>query len=194
MEQFLSTDLFRWVIMPLIIFIARIADVSLGTTRIIMISKGKKELASFVGFFEVILWLLVASKVIQSIDNILYIIAYASGFAAGSYVGVMIDERLAIGNVSLRIITIKEPTELIQRLSEAGFGVTKVDAQGTRGKAYVVYSIINRKDIGKFEKIVLEFVPRAFISVEDIRKVKEGIFLPRSEGRIRRESPTKKSK
>ncbi|HUM22260.1 DUF2179 domain-containing protein [Mesotoga prima] len=194
MEEFLSGDLFKWVIMPLIIFFARIVDVSLGTTRIIMVSRGKKEIASLIGFFEVIVWLLVASKVIQSVDNVLYILAYAGGFAAGSYIGILIDERLAMGTVSIRLITSVEPTELINKLCQAGFGVTKIDAQGSRGKAYIIYSIINRKEVSEFERIAQECVPKAFMSVEDIRKVREGIFLPRDTLRIRRESPLRKSK
>ena len=77
MNDLLSPDIFKWVVMPVVIFIARILDVSLGTTRIIMVSKGKKAIAAFIGFFEVTIWLLVASKVIQSVDNIVYVIAYA---------------------------------------------------------------------------------------------------------------------
>ncbi|MBN2253514.1 MAG: DUF2179 domain-containing protein [Kosmotogaceae bacterium] len=194
MEEFLNGDLFRWVIMPLIIFFARIIDVSLGTTRIIMVSRGKKEMASVIGFFEIILWLLVASKVIQSVDNVLYILAYAGGFAAGSYIGMLIDERLAIGTVSVRLIISRDPTELIEKLCQAGFGVTKIDAHGARGKAYIVYSIINRKEVEDFERIALECVPKAFMSVEDIRKVREGVFLPKDTMRLRRESPLRKSK
>lgn len=194
MEEFLNGDLFKWLIMPAIIFMARIVDVSLGTTRIIMVSKGKKELASLIGFFEVIIWLLIASKVIQSVDNILYILAYAGGFAAGNYVGILLDERLAIGTVSVRLIISKDPTELIEKLSGAGYGITMIEARGARGKAYVVYSIINRKEIANFKDIARSVTPKAFISIEDVRTVREGVFVSKDETRIRKESPTKKFK
>ncbi|UYO99328.1 DUF2179 domain-containing protein [Oceanotoga sp. DSM 15011] len=194
MEEFLSSEIFKWVLMPLIIFFARILDVSLGTTRIIMISKGKKELAMLIGFFEVTIWLLVAGKVIQSVDNILYVIAYAGGFAAGSYIGVVIDEKLAIGTVATRIITLVDPTELIKKLSESGFGVTKVEATGSRGNAHIIYSIMHRKKLHEFEEIAKKYVPKAFISVEDIRSVKDGVFHPMDTISFRKAPPTRKSK
>ena len=115
---------FTWVIVPLLIFLARVSDVTLGTIRIVFVSKGFKLLAPILGFFEVFIWLLAMSKVIQNLDYWLYYVAYSAGFAVGNYVGLSIEERLALGYINLRIITMDSPEKLISRLSGEGFGVT----------------------------------------------------------------------
>ncbi|MBN2651898.1 MAG: DUF2179 domain-containing protein [Spirochaetales bacterium] len=176
MEEFINSDIFKWVIFPLVIFISRIIDVSLGTTRIIMISKGRKELAMLIGFFEITIWVLVSAQVIRSLDNFVFIIAYAGGFAAGNYIGMVIDEKIAMGKVSVRLILNKDPSEVIEKLKENGYGVTHFEATGSRGKAYVIYSIMHRKKLEEFSTIVTQRHPKAFISVEDTRLVREGVF------------------
>lgn len=193
--EFFDSEMFKWVIMPLIIFGARILDVSLGTTRIILVSKGRKGQAAILGFFEVIIWLLVAAQVITKVDNIVYIIAYAAGFSAGSYIGIMIEDKLAIGQIALRLIIKKDPSEFITALRENGFGVTVVPAQGKDGTAYIVYSIISRKKIRLYEELANKHVPRAFISYEDVKNVREGYFH-KEERRvmIRSVFPTRKTK
>lgn len=193
--EFLDSEVFKWVIMPLIIFGARILDVSMGTTRIILVSKGRKGQAALIGFFEVIIWLLVAAQVINKVDNIIYIIAYAAGFSAGSYIGIMIEDKLAIGQIALRLIIKKDPTEFIKVLRENGFGVTVLDAQGKDGTAYIIFSIISRKKIRLYENLANEYVPKAFISYEDVKNVREGHFH-KEERRVMVRSvfPTRKTK
>lgn len=193
--EFFDSETFKWVIMPLIIFGARILDVSLGTTRIILVSKGRKGQAAILGFFEVIIWLLVAAQVITKVDNVVYIIAYAAGFSAGSYIGIMIEDKLAIGQIALRLIIKKDPTEFIDKLRENRFGVTVVEAKGKDGIAYIVYSIISRKRIKLYEELANEYVPKAFISYEDVKNVREGYFYKEDRKvMIRSVFPTKKVK
>ncbi len=196
MEEFISSEFFKWGVMPLIIFAARIIDVSLGTTRIIMVSKGHKQLAMIIGFFEVILWLVVAGQVLQSVDNIVYILAYAGGFAAGSYIGITLDEKMAMGKISVRMITSKDPAPFLELLTENGFGYTYFDAKGSRGPAYLVYSIMHRKKYKEYEILAKQFDPKSFVAVEDTKAVREGIFHPVDEQKlnIRKLSPTRKSK
>ncbi len=178
MYEFLSADIVRWVVLPAVIFFARIVDVSLGTARIIMISKGRKELATFIGFFEITVWLLISAKVISSLDNIFFLIAYSGGFAVGNYVGMMIDERLALGKISVRLIVNTEPFNFIEVLKDHGYGVTFIEANGTRGKAYIIYSIMKRNYFEKFDRLVMDHHPKAFISVEEVKSAKEGVFHP----------------
>ncbi|HEX2991004.1 MAG TPA: DUF5698 domain-containing protein, partial [Anaerolineales bacterium] len=94
METF---DWFTWVILPLIIFLTRVLDVTLGTLRIIFISRGRKYLAPLLGFIEVLIWITVVSQIIGGASNFAAYFAYAAGFAVGNYVGMWIEERLAIG-------------------------------------------------------------------------------------------------
>jgi uncharacterized protein YebE (UPF0316 family) len=118
---------YAWVILPLIIFIARIFDVTLGTLRIIFVSRGKRNLAPILGFFEVFIWIVVISQLVQNLESFTAYIGYAAGFAAGNYVGMWLEDKLALGTYILRMITSEDITELVSRLREAGYGVTRVE-------------------------------------------------------------------
>ena len=177
--SFLDTPLFNWVILPFLIFFARICDVSLGTVRIVFISKGKKILAPLLGFFEVLIWLVAVRQTIHNLANIACFFAFAGSFAFGNYVGMIIEEKLAIGSVVIRIITKKEASELFHVLKSVGYGVTSVDAQGATGKVNVIFTVINRTDIDKVIKIINQYNPKAFYSIEEVKSVSEGIFPPR---------------
>ncbi|MDD1699528.1 MAG: DUF5698 domain-containing protein, partial [Methanoregula sp.] len=108
-ESFISPEIFTYVIIPLLIFCARICDVSLGTIRVIFISKGIKYLAPIIGFFEVIIWLLAIGQVMNNLTNFVAYGAYGAGFASGTYIGMLIEEKISLGLTSVRIITKKDP-------------------------------------------------------------------------------------
>ncbi len=164
------------MILPLLIFSARILDVSLGTLRIVFVSRGLKYLAPVVGFFEVIIWLVAIRAVMQNLNNVVCTIAYGGGFAAGTYIGLIIERKLAIGKALIRIITQKDATELISLLRSKGFGVTNMDAEGKDGKVHVIYSIIRRQDFKNITDIIQKLNPRAFYTLEDVQYVSEGVF------------------
>lgn len=181
MEQmpFTHTPLFNWIILPLLIFLARVCDVALGTVRIMMISRGKKYLAPLLGFIEILIWLLAVRQVVQNIVNVAGFFAFAGGFAVGNYVGMWIEGKLAVGVQVVRIITRKESHVLIEKLKKKGYGVTVLDARGTTGPVNIIFTIINRTDLPTVIELIEKHNPRAFYSVEDIRSVKEGVFPPR---------------
>lgn len=162
--------------MPLLIFSARILDVSLGTIRIVFVSRGLKFLAPVVGFVEVIIWLLAIRVIMQNLNNFACYIAYGAGFAMGTFIGLQIEKRIAIGNMIIRIITHKDATELIGYLRSKGYGVTSMDAQGIKGKVNVIYMTIKRQDLEKAAQIIKKFNPKAFYTVEDVSLVSEGTF------------------
>ena len=174
--NFFGTDLYAYFLLPLLIFIARICDVTIGTMRIIMISKGKKLLAPVLGFFEILIWITVIGKIMQNLSNPVCYVAYAGGFAIGNYVGMKVEEKLAIGLIVLRIITQKDASELIKVLREMGFGITEVDAIGKGKKVHVIYSIIKRHDVSVVVEKINNFNPKAFYTIEDIREVSQGVF------------------
>lgn len=167
-----------WVVIPLLIILARIADVSIGTIRIIYISRGMKYLAPIFGFFEIIIWLMAIGQIMRNLNNPVYYLAYAFGFAAGNILGIYLEERLAVGKVILRIITQKDATELVACLRSSGYGVTVADAEGSSGPVKIIFTVIDRKKIEAIVNIIKTYNPKAFYSVEDIRLVKEGIFPP----------------
>ncbi|MGV8095191.1 MAG: DUF2179 domain-containing protein [Mangrovibacterium sp.] len=178
MEDFYSTDLFSYVILPVLIIVARISDVSFGTLRIVMVSKGQKIIAPILGFFEVVIWLITMSKVIQNIDNWVAYVAYGVGFASGNYIGLLIEERLAVGIVRLQIITRTNADELIVKLRKSGYGITYHEASGSEGKVAVIYSIIKRSNINNVVKLIRSYNPQAFYSVDDVRFVNKDVYSP----------------
>lgn len=178
MDQILASESFWWVwvILPLLIFFARILDQSIGTMRLIFVSKGFRRLAPFLGFFEVIIWLLAVTQVMKHLNNPLNYIAYGGGFAMGNYIGIILEEKLSIGNVVVRIIPKKDTTALIEHLSASGFGVTSIDAEGVKGKVKIIFTIIPRKSITKVLTAINHFNPNAFYTIEEIKAVKEGYY------------------
>ncbi len=180
----MTGDLFAWVILPLLIFFARICDVSLGTLRVIFISRGFRKIAPLVGFFEVIIWLLAIGQVMQNVGNFASYIAYGGGFAAGTYVGMAVEERLSLGTVVVRVITQRDAAPLEKALREMGVGLTSMDARGATGPVRVLLSVCRRQDLSQVLACINEHQPGAFFTVEEVRTVKEGIF-PRSHGTFR---------
>lgn len=178
MEEFYTTNLFSYLVLPLLIVVARISDVSFGTLRIVTVSKGQKLIAPILGFFEVIIWLITMSKVIQNMENWVAYVAYGVGFAAGNYIGLIIEEKLAVGVVRLQIITRANADQLISKLRESGYGITYHEANGSEGKVAVIYSIIKRSNINKVVKLISTYNPKAFYSVEDVRLVSKDVYSP----------------
>ncbi len=174
--SFWDSNLFSYLILPLLIFLARVCDVSLGTVRIILVAKGRKYIAPVLGFFEVLIWIVAISRIMQNLDNYIYYIAYAGGFATGNYVGMLIEEKIALGVMVVRIITQKPADKLIGKLNAMGYGITSVDAKGSRGDVNIVYTIIHRKEMANVIEIIKQYNPMAFYSIEDIRYVNEVTF------------------
>ncbi len=174
--SFLDSNLFNYLILPLLIFLSRVLDVSIGTLRIIFVAKGKKYVAPILGFFEVFIWLLAISSIMQNLDNYINFFAYAGGFAAGNYVGMLLEEKIALGVMIVRVITQKPADMLITKLNSMGFGITSVDAKGSKDEVNIIYTIIHRNEMKKVLDIIKEYNPKAFYSVEDVRYVNEGAF------------------
>jgi uncharacterized protein YebE (UPF0316 family) len=174
--QFLDSALVTWVVVPLFIFGARVMDVSLGTMRIIFLSRGRRLVAPALGFFEVLIWLLAMRQIMQNLNNPVTYIAYAAGFATGNFVGIYLESRLAIGKLIIRMITPKDTGDLVAQLHAAGYGVTSVDGQGAIGRVKLVYIVIKRKDLADVAEIITHCHPKAFLSIEEIRSASEGVF------------------
>lgn len=161
---------------PLLIFLARLTDVSMGTIRIVLISRGFRRWATVIGFFESLLWLLAITQVMQQLDRPIHLFAYAGGFAGGTWLGVTLESKIALGLVAVRVITQHDATDLIEALSDARFGVTSVAARGVQGRVRLVFSIVPRKESQRVLDIVRSVHPDAFVSVTDVRSAQEGMI------------------
>ena len=167
---------YSWVALPMLVFFARVLDVSLGTIRIIFTSRGKKNIAPLLGFVEVFIWVSVIAEITKGAHNVAAYLAYASGFATGNSVGMWIEERLAIGNLVVRAILPENRTGLIEELRAAGYGVTSVNAQGGKGPVKLVYTIVSRKDLSDVIETIHNTYPKTFFTVEELRSVEQGVF------------------
>jgi uncharacterized protein YebE (UPF0316 family) len=172
-------DLVAWVLIPLVIFFSRVADVTIGTLRIVFVSKGWKQVAPLLGFVEVLIWIVAMSQILKYANNWPSYLAWAGGFAVGNYIGLWIEERLAIGNLVIRIITAKPADALTQHLRTAGYGVTSVDALGSQGEVNILFTLVQRRDLKEVLAIVKNFNPNAFYTIEDVRFSSENVFSPR---------------
>lgn len=173
---FIDTPLFSWVILPMLIFIARTCDVTLATLRNIFLSKNIRTIVPFLGFFEALLWLMAVSQIVKNLHHPVSYLAFAAGYSMGMFVGIKIEERLALGKQMLRIITHKDPSGLIEKLKANSFGSTVIDAAGGTGPVKIILTVINRKDLPLVAGIIHEHNPTAFYSIEDIRTANQGIF------------------
>jgi len=170
-----TTEIFSLFILPLLIFLARITDVSIGTLRVIFISKGFKVIAPVLGFFEVFIWLIAINQLMGNFDNIIYYIAYAGGFASGTYIGMKIEERLSMGKVTIRIITGRDSSELLNELRDAKYIITSLGAEGRDGNVRLILTVTDRANVQEIISIVKKHNPHAFYSVEDVRLVSESM-------------------
>ncbi len=166
------------IALPVFIFLARILDVTLGTMRIISLSRGWKRLAPVLGFVEVFIWVVAISQLVRNLTHFSSYLAYAAGFAAGNYIGMWIEEKLALGTLTLRIFAVFEGEELSKQLASSGFGVTVLDGHGADGQVKVLFTTIHRRELEQVEKIIREVNPKMFYSVEEVRASSEGVFHP----------------
>ena len=176
LQEFYDSGLFTYAVLPLLIFMARIMDVTIGTLRIVMVAKGQKFWAPIMGFFEVLIWIITMSKVVQNLDNWLCYVGYAGGFATGNWVGLILEEKLAMGIMKIQIITRKEASQLIEALKNAGYGITHHDAHGGSSVVSIIHSIVKRTDLGKVEEIIRTYNPKAFYTIEEVKFVSQGVF------------------
>ena len=163
----------NYVILPVLIFLARIMDVSLGTLRIIFVIQGNHKMAPMIGFCESLIWLIAISQIMVNVDNFATYVAFSGGFATGTFVGIKIEEKLAIGKVLVRVITRIEAIKLIEFLKTHNFYFTNVPAEGRFGKVNVLFFVINRERLPIVLNAIKKFNPRAFYTIESVKKASE---------------------
>ena len=171
-------DLYPWLL-PVLIFFGRICDVSLGTLRIIFVSKGEKYLAPIIGFFEVFIWVVIISQILTRANDLVAYLSYAAGYASGNYIGILLEQRIAYGIVLCRIYTKESGHQLVHLLQKMKHGATLIHATGSLDKVDIVETVIGRKEMKNIEKALTQFDPNIFYVVEDVRTKQNGIFNKR---------------
>ncbi|MGB9701873.1 MAG: DUF2179 domain-containing protein [Candidatus Kapaibacteriota bacterium] len=179
----LQLDFYHLIVIPIFIIFGRILDVSIGTTKIILISKGYRSISTILGFFESFIWILVVSQIMKKLDNYYYFAAYALGFALGTYIGMSIERYLSLGQVIIRVITRYPSEELSQYLFDNNYSVTKVPGEGKYGPVNIIFLVVHRNQIDDVINIIHEFNPKAFYTIEDVRSVSH-LHLEKSKPKI----------
>jgi uncharacterized protein YebE (UPF0316 family) len=154
----------------------RVTDMSLDTLRVLFVIRGRKSLAWIMGFFQSALWVVAITSVLSNLDNLWNVIGYAGGFATGNVVGMLIEERLAIGHGHLRIISSRRGKAVAEAIRDAGYAVTELPGHGKDGTVSVISCSVKRRDIDNVQSAVYEIDPEAFITVEDIRPLHRGYW------------------
>lgn len=168
-----SENIFSFLLLPLLIFLARILDVSINTVRIIYVLGGRRLTSTILGFFEAFIWLMAIRQIFQHLDNFVCYVAYPAGFAAGIFVGMIIEEKIAYGKVIVRIITRKDVFELIEHLSAQRFRYTHVNAEGPDGHENLVFTVLPREDLDALLYKLKDILPTAFFTVERVNRAAE---------------------
>jgi uncharacterized protein YebE (UPF0316 family) len=162
------------VIGGLLVFLARVVNVSMATVRSLMSMRGQKRLATVISFFESLIFILAISKVLQSASNVWNVLGYSGGFAVGTWVGLKIEDRLALGYAAVQVISQTAGEQIATALREAGYGVTEMLGEGLRGKVHVITTVASRRDVPAIMELASQVDESAFVTVDDASRVYRG--------------------
>jgi uncharacterized protein YebE (UPF0316 family) len=163
----------------MIIFTLRLLDVGMATVRIVLLGRGKKGAASALGFVEALVWVAAIARVINGLDDPVRMVAFAAGFASGTYLGAKVEEWMALGQSLVRVIAPVDTPEVAPALREQGFGATVVNGDGLAGEVRVTFSVVPRKKIRDVLAMIHEVNAEAYVTVEQ----SESIEAPARHGR-----------
>jgi uncharacterized protein YebE (UPF0316 family) len=173
MELVLTT---QTILGALLIFVLRVSDMTFDTLRLLFVVRGKKLLAWALGFCQSVIYVFAISSVLSNLNNPLNIAGYAAGFATGNVIGMLIEERLAIGHTHLKIISSRRGSAIAEKLRGVGYAVTEIPARGKDGMVTLLDCSVLRKDVDRVETVILEIDPDAFITAEDLRPRRHGFW------------------
>lgn len=163
---------------PVVIFFLRISDVSLATVRMLLMVRNRKLLVPILAFFEVSIWVFAVATVVQHLSSPWHLMGYAGGYATGNIVGMLIEERLALGLATVRTMVADGGAELAATLRVSGYAVTEMAGRGRDGAVEVLYSVMHRRRVAPYVRMVNEGAPDSFVVVDEPRAVHRGWLFP----------------
>jgi uncharacterized protein YebE (UPF0316 family) len=162
--------------LPVVIFGLRVTDMSLDTLRVLFVIRGRRPAAWVLGFLESALWVVAVTSVLSNLDNLWNVIGYAGGFATGKVVGMMLEERLAIGHGHMRIISSRRGNAIAEAIRRAGYAATELPGRGKDGTVSMINCSVRRRDIDRVRREVSQVDPKAFVTVEEVRPLHRGFW------------------
>ncbi len=160
----------------LLIFCLRVCDMSLDTLRVLFVMRGVKKVAWVLGFFQSVIYIVAIGKVLTQLNNPLNILGYAAGFATGNVVGMIIEQRIAIGHILVNIISPHRGSAIVSHLRQNGYAVTELAGRGKDGMVSMINCNVLRKQVDTVHGLVNEIDPEAFITAEDVRPIRHGFW------------------
>ncbi len=164
------------------IFIFRIIDVSMATFRTVIVVKGKSLLAALIALVEGMIWFLVVREALNFdaanlLETIFIALAYAGGFAAGTYVGSLVSKRIE-GMVQVQIITSSKDDSVIQKIQDEGYALTVIKSEATKfsGEKYMLFAEIKDSRLKDFKELVHNLDTKAFLMVNETKHVYNGFI------------------
>ena len=160
----------------ILVFFSKLCEVSLATTRLVLVNRGEKLKGAIIGFFEILIWATLASYVLKDLmDDPFKLIVYCLAFSCGNYLGVTLESKLAIGNAYIQVVVSPEKTNIIANvLRSKGFGVTIVSGKGMGGPVNILMIYVKRKSVPEAINTINEFSPQAVITINDVRQLRNG--------------------
>jgi uncharacterized protein YebE (UPF0316 family) len=163
------------------IFFCRILDVSLGTVKTVVLVKGKPYIAALIGFAETFIWFLIAKEALffsMEGSKLFIAIAYAGGFASGTFIGAIIADKFFNDNVEVQIVTSSKNDNLVIAIRNAGYAITILDVNNSRfgKKKYILFSEIKVSQLKDFKALIYSLDKKAFLMVHETKYVYNGFF------------------
>jgi uncharacterized protein YebE (UPF0316 family) len=163
----------------LLIFVLRIFDVSLDTMRVIFAIRGKRNVAALLGFCQALIWIFAVGNAVKHLGSLPHVIGYAGGYAAGTWVGITIEQAIAYGIATVRVVSRKAEAEIATALRARGFGVTVFPGAGRDGPVEIINSVVQRGHVDEAMQIVISLDPDAFVTVEEPKVLRGGSMIAR---------------
>ena len=182
--MFTEIQEWHWLALPTAIFLARICDVSIGTVRIICVTRGFRTAAVLLAFFELVIWIVALSAVVAQLDRIENIIAYAGGFSAGNAVGMWLEQKLALGTQVVGLVSKGKAQAVAERLRFAGHVVTTLDGRGRDGPVALCLSVVPRRKVARVITMAREIDSEVLATVADIREWNRPLAFAQLPGKI----------
>lgn len=162
--------------LPLVIFMIRVTDMSLDTLRVLFMVRGRRAPTWVIGLLQSSLWVIAVSSVLSQLGNPLNLLGYAAGYATGNVLGLLLEERLAIGHNHLRVISAQRGSAVAEALRAAGYAVTELAGRGKAGTVSILTTSVRRRDIERVRREALAADPQAFVTLTEVRPLHRGFF------------------
>lgn len=154
-----------------LIFVLRLLDVGMATVRIVLLGRGRRGPAAVLGFFEALVWVLAIARVFDGLDDPARMVAFALGFAAGTYAGSVVEEWMALGHALIRVVAPIASVPVAPLLREKGYGATVLNGDGLAGEVRVTFCVVPRKKVPSVMRLIHGANPEVFVTVEQTSTV-----------------------